>query len=135
LKKKEETNVQAHQVPTHMNMPDKLVFGLTAKQLLITLVGGSAGYDIWIHLHILLAYGLLGLLARLALSLIPAAMALSFALVTVAGRPLETWALVWLRYLSQPKTYVWRSIRFDVRQENETSVEGERERKGLEEGV
>ena len=120
--------MQAHQVPTHMNMPDKLVFGLTAKQLLMTLIGGSAGYDIWIHLHILLAYGLLGLLARLALSLIPAAIALSFALVNVAGRPLEMWALVWLRYVRQPKTYVWHSIRFSA----ESSVEGRKERTTLE---
>jgi hypothetical protein len=120
--------MQAHQVPTHMNMPDKLVFGLTAKQLLMTLIGGSAGYDIWIHLHVLLAYGLLGLLARLALSLIPAAIALSFALVNVAGRPLEMWALVWLRYVRQPKTYVWHSIRFSA----ESSVEGRKERTTLE---
>ena len=62
-------------------------------------------------MHILLAYGLLGLLARLALSLIPAALALSFALVNVAGNSLETWALAWLRYTQQPKAYVWRSIR------------------------
>ena len=103
--------MQAHQVPTHMNVPDKLIFGPTAKQLLITLIGGSAGYDIWIHMHILLKYGLLGLLARLALSLIPAAMALSFALVSVAGSSLEMWALALLRYVQQPKAYVWCSIR------------------------
>ena len=112
MREKEETRMQAHQVPTHMNVPDKLIFGLTAKQLLITLIGGSAGYDIWIHMHVLLTYGLLGLLARLALSLIPAAMALSFALVNVAGSSLEMWTLALLRYMRQPKTYVWHSMRF-----------------------
>ena len=120
--------MQAHQVPTHMNVPDKLIFGLTAKQLLITLIGGSAGYDIWIRMHILLAYGLLGLLARLALSLIPAAIALSFALVSVAGNSLEMWALALLRYTQQPKAYVWRSIRSYT-----ASVEDKTEPQALEE--
>jgi len=98
-----------------MSMPDKLVLGLTAKQLLITLIGGTIGYDIWVHLYALLAYGLLGLITRLLFSLIPAALALALALVSIAGRPLEIWTLVILRYMQQPKTYVWRSIRSQVR--------------------
>jgi len=107
--------MQAHKVPTHMSMPDKLVLGLTAKQLLITIIGGSIGYDIWVHLYFLLAYGALGLIARLTLSLTPAALALALALVSIAGRPLEVWAFVLLRYMQQPKTYVWRSIRSQPR--------------------
>jgi len=92
-------------------MPDRMIFGLTPRQLLITLIGCSIGYDIWLHLSVLLAYGVVGLIARLICSLVPAGLALSLALITVAGRPLEVWALVVLRYQLQPKVYVWRSLR------------------------
>jgi hypothetical protein len=94
-----------------MGIPDRIVFGLTPKQLLTTLIGCSIGYDIWLHLSFLLTYGIAGLIARLICSLVPASIALSAALISVAGRPLEVWALVALRYLLQPKAYVWRSIR------------------------
>ena len=103
--------MQAHKVPTHMAMPDRILFGLTPKQLLTTLIGCSIGYDIWLHLWILLTYGIAGLVARLICSLVPAGIALSAALISVAGRPVEVWALVVLRYLLQPKAYVWRSLR------------------------
>jgi hypothetical protein len=101
----------SHKVPTHMAMPDRIVFGLTGKQLLITLIGCSIGYDIWLHLSALLMYGIVGLIARLICSLVPAGVALSAAVITVAGRSLEVWALVAWRYLLQPKIYVWRSVR------------------------
>ena len=103
--------MQAHKVPTHMRMPDRIVFGLTPRQLLIMLIGCSIGYDIWLHLSALLTYGIAGLIARLICSLLPAGMSLSVALITVAGRPLEVWALVALRYQFRPKVYVWRSLR------------------------
>lgn len=103
---------QAHKVPTHMGMPDKIIFGLTAKQLLIVLIGCSIGYNIWTSLYALMAYGLVGMIARLLLALIPAGMVLSLGLITIAGRPLDVWVLVSLRYLFQPRIYVWRSIRY-----------------------
>jgi hypothetical protein len=110
-KREETTPMQAHKVPTHIGMPDRMIFGLTPRQLLITLIGCSIGYDIWLHLSVLLAYGVVGLIARLICSLVPAGLALSIALITVAGRSLEVWALVVLRYQLQPKVYVWRSLR------------------------
>ena len=100
-----------HKVPTHMSMTDKIVFGLTARQLLIVLIGCAVSYDVWLHLHMLSAYGSTGMIARIVPSLVPAALALVLALVNVADRPLEQWLFVWLRYQLQPKTYVWRSIR------------------------
>ena len=37
-----------HKVPTHMSLPDKVVFGLTARQLLLLLIGCSPGYNLWL---------------------------------------------------------------------------------------
>jgi hypothetical protein len=103
--------MQAHKVPTHLGMPDRVILGLTPRQLLITLIGCSIGYDIWLHLSALLTYGIAGLIARLICSLLPAGVSVSVALITIAGRPLEVWALVALRYQLRPKVYVWRRLR------------------------
>jgi len=101
----------SHKVPTHMSMPDKVVFGLTARQLLILLIGCSASYDLWLQLHALNPYTALGLIARLGITVLPAVAATALALISVAGRTLEAWSLVLFRYWQQPQTYVWRSVR------------------------
>jgi hypothetical protein len=101
----------SHKVPTHMSMPDKVVFGLTARQLLILLIGCSASYDLWLQLHTLNPYTALGLIMRVGIAVMPAAVATALALISVAGRPLEAWSLVLFRYWQRPKTYVWRSVR------------------------
>src|SRR5947209_6424908 len=104
-----------HTVPTRMNVPDKVLtigpLSLTARQLLILLIGSSLGYNLWHQLHMLSAYAFIGLALRLCLALVPALLALAFALAQLAGRPLEVWFFVLLRYGCQPKRYVWRSVR------------------------
>jgi hypothetical protein len=103
--------MQTQKVPTHMGMPDRVIFGLTPRQLLMTLIGCSIGYDIWLHLSALRTLGIAGLVARLISSLVPTGVSVSVALITIAGRPLEEWALVALRYQLRPKVYVWRRLR------------------------
>ena len=100
-----------HKVPTHMHIPDKVVFGLTTRQLLILLIGCSAGYDLWLQLHALGVSTVVGLILRVSIALLPVVAALALALLSVAGRPLEVWLLVLLRYWRVPQTYVWRSLR------------------------
>ena len=51
------THQITHKVPTHMSLPDKVVFGLTARQLLLLLIGCSLGYNLWLHLGALEAFG------------------------------------------------------------------------------
>jgi hypothetical protein len=101
----------SHKVPTHMSIPDKVVFGLTARQLLILLIGCSASYDLWLQLHALNPYTALGLMVRVGIAVMPAAAATALALISVAGRPLEAWSLVLFRYWQRPQVYVWRSVR------------------------
>jgi hypothetical protein len=100
-----------YKVPTHMNLPDKVVFGLTARQLLLLLVGCSLGYNLWLHLGALDALAIPGQAIRLTLALVPAGLAADLALITVADRPLEIWLLVLVRYWQRPKVYIWRSLR------------------------
>ena len=100
-----------HKVPTHMNLPDKVVFGLTARQLLLLLIGCSLGYNLWLHLGVLEALTLPGQVLRIVLALVPAVCAAALALISIADRPLEVWFLVLVRYWQRPRIYVWRSQR------------------------
>jgi PrgI family protein len=106
-----------YKVPTHMNLPDKVVFGLTARQLLLLLVGCSLGYNLWLHLGALEALALPGQVVRIALALVPAVCAATLALISVADRPLEVWFLVLVRYWQRPRIYVWRSLRMSEQQQ------------------
>lgn len=108
-----------HTVPTHMNVPDKVLtmgsVSLTARQFLILLIGSSIGYNLWHQLHALSLYAPpLGLVLRVCIALVPALLALAFALAQVAGRPLEVWFFVLLRYCCQPKRVVWCSVRSEL---------------------
>jgi hypothetical protein len=100
-----------------MNLPDKVVFGLTARQLLLLLIGCSLGYNLWLHLGALEALALAGQAIRMALALVPAALAATLAMISLADRPLEVWLLVLVRYWQRPRIYLWRSLRISDHQQ------------------
>ena len=102
-------------MPTHLQMPDQVLtlwsFSLTARQLLLLLVGGGIGGTIWQHLTVLGHYAGAGEIVRFLLSLPPFLLALFIAWYRYAGRYLEIWFVVLVRYRLRPKRYLWRSIR------------------------
>jgi PrgI family protein len=106
-----------HVVPTHLNMPDQVLtiwsLGLSARQLLLLLVGCGLGGTLFQHLAILGHYGMPGEMLRLLLSLPPFLLSLLLAWYQYAGRYLEVWLVVLMRYRLRPKLYLWRSIRYN----------------------
>jgi hypothetical protein len=98
-----------------LNLPDQVLtlwsFSLTARQLLLLLVGGGIGGTLWQHLTVLGHYAVPGEIVRLLLSLPPFLLALFVAWYQHAGRYMEIWIVVLVRYLVRPKHYLWRSIR------------------------
>jgi hypothetical protein len=104
-----------HTVPTHLQMPDQVLtlwsFSLTARQLLLLLVGGGIGGTIWQHLALFAHDAVPGGIVRLLLSLPPFLLALFIAWYQHADRYLEIWIVVLVRYRLRPKRYLWRSIR------------------------
>jgi hypothetical protein len=102
-------------VPTHLNLPDQVLtlwsFSLTARQLLLVLVGAGIGGTLWQHLAVLGHQGVFGQALRLLLALLPFLLALLIACYQYAGRYLEVWGVVLLRYRLRPTCYLWRSIR------------------------
>src|SRR5690348_2715385 len=96
-----------HTVPTHLQMPDQVLtlwsFSLTARQLLLLLVGGGIGGTMWQHLALFGHDAVPGEILRLLLSLPPFLLSLFIAWYQHAGRSLEIWIVVLVRYRLRPK--------------------------------
>jgi len=104
-----------HTVPTHLNLPDQVLtlwsFNLTARQLLVLLVGGGVSGDLWHALAVLGHAPIVVQGVRVLLALLPVVLALVVAWYQHAGRSLEVWCLVLLRYHLQSRRFVWRTLR------------------------
>jgi PrgI family protein len=105
-------------VPTHLNLPDQVLtvwsLSLTARQLLLLLVGGGLGGTVWQHLAALGHYTLAGQVFRLLVAILPFLLVIVLACYQYAGRSLEVWLIVLARFHLRPKRYLWRSIRANV---------------------
>jgi hypothetical protein len=116
-------------VPTHLQMPDQVLtlwsFSLSARQLLLLLVGCGLGGTLFQHLAVLGHYGMPGEMLRLLLSLPPFLLSLLLAWYQSSGRYLEVWLVVVVRYQFRPKLYLWRSIRYDEQHLTSFIVEGD----------
>jgi hypothetical protein len=90
-----------HEIPTHLNVEDKAFAGLSMRQLMTAAIG------------LALAYGAVSeppwpmALRLVAAGLVLTAVAL-FALWRPAGRPLEDWGFILLRFWALPRVAVWR---------------------------
>ena len=91
-----------HEVPTHLDVEDRPLYGLTVRQVLGLAAGGAWAYAVWSAGPALPA----PLRAALAAAcvLVPAAVLA----VRPAGRGLGSWALVALRHALGPRIAVWR---------------------------
>jgi len=91
-----------HEIPTHLNVEDKLVFGLTARQFLYVLVGCTLAYAVWDQASMAPS--------ALRVSVTAACLLAStvIALFRPLGRPLEGWILAALVYCSTPRRCTWQ---------------------------
>ena len=92
-----------HEIPTHLNVEDRAIYGLSVRQLTYLIAGTSGAYAIWSSWPDLPdeLRGAAALLAFLA--------AAAFALVRLGARGLEEWAFAALHHLATPKRAVWRA--------------------------
>src|SRR5260221_11106819 len=95
-----------HIVPTHLNLPDQVLtlwsFSLSARQLLLLLVGGGIGGTVWQHLAALGHRALGGEAVRLLLALVPFLLVMVLAFLPYSGRHLGVWLIVLLRCPLRP---------------------------------
>jgi hypothetical protein len=95
--------MQRHEIPTHLGVEDRAFLGLTMRQLMTAAVGLAVAYG---------AVTELPLPAPLQFAIAGVVM-VAAGLLTLwqpAGRPLEAWAFVFLRYYATPRIAVWRPV-------------------------
>jgi PrgI family protein len=100
---------RVHELPTHLQVEDVLLAGLTARQLLRLMIGASLAYGLWdqaISLPIPI---------RAVLAAVLAAAGLLVALFQPGGRPLDQWVLAALLFALLPRRLVWRPSEPDIR--------------------
>jgi hypothetical protein len=90
------------EVPTHLNVEDKVLFGLTVRQFLFLLVGSSASYAAWEQARSV------GEAVRMVLVVACIATTVAFAFIRPAGRALEEWLVVALIFVASPSGAVWQ---------------------------
>ena len=96
-----------HKVPIHLETEDKFLYSLTLRQCAVLGIGATMAYTSFFSVFTQFPDAGLGFVLGLvvALCLLLCAVALAFA--TIFGRGLDTWAMVLLVYIAQPRTYVW----------------------------
>ena len=94
-----------HEIPTHLDVQDKVLFGLTTRQTMHLLLGLAAAAAVWTHLP---SSELVPVAVRFAAVAVCLCAALVAALVRPHGRGIEEWAVVVLRYAATPRRSVWR---------------------------
>ena len=99
-----------HEIPTHLNVEDRAIYGLTIRQVMYLTVGCAGGYALWNQ------WPALPLVLRAAIVLPCLLAALIFALIRPHGRGLDEWLFVALHHLAVAKVSVWqrREIRLDA---------------------
>ena len=93
--------MQRHEVPTHLNIEDKAFAGLTMRQLMVAIIGLALAYSAMSEAPLPLA-------VRLGAGATVLWMTTAISFWQPAGRSLEDWAFVLLRYVSIPRVVVWR---------------------------
>lgn len=106
-----------YQIPTHLNVPDKLdipllgiTISLTMRQGALFLFGWSAAFAWW---HATTSWQTMGVLPMVLHWGLPGALALLVFLIAMLqwqGRSCEQWVLIGLRYLISEKIFVWHSV-------------------------
>ena len=93
---------RVYELPTHLQVEDQLIAGLTARQLIRLMVGASLAYGAWDQAT------WLGQEVRLLFALLIAAVGALFALVEPSHRPLDQWLLAGLLFILNPRRLAWR---------------------------
>jgi hypothetical protein len=91
-----------YELPTHLQVEDLLIAGLTARQLVRLMIGASLSYGVWDQAVWLPPEVRLGVAVAIAIA------GLLFAILQPDGRPLDQWLLAGLLYVALPRRLVWR---------------------------
>jgi len=101
-----------YEIPTHLQVEDSLIAGLTPRQLLRLVAGASIAYAVWDQLTFLPTALRAGLTATAAV------LGIVFALVQPGGRPLDQWVLAAIVFFVSPRHWRWQAGASALQPEN-----------------
>ena len=93
---------RVYEIPTHLQVEDVLVAGLTPRQLLRLVAGASLAYAVWDQLTFL------PVALRGGMTVGAAVLRVVFALVQPGDRPLDQWVFAATLFLVSPSEWRWR---------------------------
>src|SRR5207249_11098149 len=93
---------RVYELPTHLQVEDQLIAGLTARQLVRLMIGASLAYGAYDEVPWLPAEFRVALSGALAIS------GVLFALLQPGGRPLDQWLLAGVLFIVLPRRLIWR---------------------------
>jgi hypothetical protein len=93
-----------HEIPTHLDVQDRILGPLTARDALFLLTGAAAAYGLGTESR-------LPLDLRIPLGAVAATLSAVLALVRVDNRPLDEWLASLAAYLVTPRRATWRPCR------------------------
>ena len=108
---------RVYEIPTHLQVEDALIAGLTPRQLLRLVAGASGAYAVWNQLAFLPT----GLQAGVAVS--AALLGIMFALIQPGGRPLDQWVFAAALFLVSPSRWRWCRTELPERENAEPDEE------------
>ena len=92
-------SLEPHEIPTHLDTPDRAFFGLTLRQIMVLSVALGSVFAV---------IDSLGMPLAVPAALFCAVSGLLVAFVQPLGRPFEEWLFVMLRYAATPRRATWR---------------------------
>ncbi|MDP9409152.1 MAG: PrgI family protein [Actinomycetota bacterium] len=95
-----------HEMPSKLDVEDKMVWGMNGRQLAIVISGLASAYGAWSNLVFL------PLLARGLMAALVAVATLALAFVRPGGDGLEDWFFAWVRFQMMPARAVWQPSAF-----------------------
>lgn len=108
------------ELPTFFEKQPTIILGRTGRELIIVLCGIALGYYMWSSIP---SHAIAAVVLRIFLMAIPIVTSVLVALVSIAERPLEEWALILLLYAFTPKFYQYMPFdREEESQANEQAV-------------
>jgi hypothetical protein len=105
--------MKRHEIPTHLDAPDRFLFGLTAKQAMQLMAAAASMYG-------LLNNEVLPPEVRLPLAIVSVLVGVLVALVRPDGRAVEEWLVLLAFHVATPRQFVWRPVPFGADWETDT---------------
>jgi hypothetical protein len=94
---------RVYELPTHLQVEDDVILGLSVRQLVRLSVGASLAYGVWDQAQWLPDR------VRLSLTVVVTVIGAVCAVVQPKGRPIDQWALAAVRFAIEPRRLGWHA--------------------------